>query len=570
MSFAHLVSALFHFFFSADRPIALIINVVITVFGGLAIRQLISARKRVKEQEQRALERLRAASGPDTTVDQVIATAAKLHEHSLARRRIFELRDCREGGQPIDQHVLATLAASELDRNIAFARWVAPSLVLLGLAGTLGGLSLAVGAANTLLESAQAGTLAGLKDAVTSTFGGITVAFSTTLWGVIWTFAVGLTLSVARREQSAFLEELERFTALHLLNLFQTSPGLALAQAAQKLTAIERQLDSSLREVIDQLHTRGQALTVTVEDRFQGLTRELATASAELLRRFEATHVAVDRLLGTPEAEAPSLHQTLGHLREGVTAFGAAVGDLQRLAPALGESIARQVDRQTADLHQTLHEYTTGFAQAAAQQEQSLAAFAEESRKTIPATGEAIARQIDRQTADIHEALHAYTGEMRDLVSRQEGQIAAVSRSTRELAAAVGALQAAEESMRAVVEQHLGAVAAAQAELVETAELLPARVAEGVVAVQATDGKVEALLTQVVDGIGRLDSRLEARGVPSGDGGGELKEAAHHLRESASQLARLAAASPPSSAASATLDGDRRVGILDRLLGRRP
>lgn len=416
-----MLGTIFDFFYSTERPFSLVINIIIPALAVVALAQLIKNASRLRNERQ-TLDRVRRLSSLSTSGDMIEKASAEIGASGLVARRLREVTDARRRGVEINHQLLAAVTAGELDEQVAFAKWIAPSLVLLGLLGTLLGLSQATQSVDAILHG-QTATLASLRTAITGTFGGIKVAFSATTMGVLWTILVGLILSRIRKRQNAFIRDLEALTGLYLLPHFQTSVGTALVQTAQKLTLMEGRLDSALKEVIDAVHLRGQGLTLTVETRLQELSTGFSTTSGQLLARFQAAAETLQQLLGVPAADQRPLMENMRQLQGAVVGLSEAVDLTRQSLPSLGETIARQVDRQTGDIHEALTAYSSQVTEIAERQEEVLSTGLEQLRTLVPAIGETVARQVDQQSTDLNEALAGYTTSIQNSVSSQGEQL---------------------------------------------------------------------------------------------------------------------------------------------------
>lgn len=478
------------FFFSSESTqlIGTVVNAVIVAIASLAGLQLLRAFSRVHG-SHRALDNFAQAIRGKKTPDEVQDAARTLPPNHLMARRVDILRELHSAGADIDAAALSGLAVAELDREIAGARWAASTAVLLGLAGTLIGLSQAVIKAMPLLRDITNSYQA--NQAIVDTFGGLGTAFSTTLMGILCAVPLGWAVGRFRAKQSAYIQRLEQVSLVHVVPYFRTSPALAMVEAARKLSDLEKSIAVALTEVIGQLKTQGLALTKIVEDSlsdvvtetrttgralqqsvhgalgevvrevrergialtgtvdssFATLTGELHAGTADLLHRMEAVSGALTRLLGDPGADARTLAENLAVLQKGTAAMALAAERMREMAPSIEEAIARQVDRQSRDLHETMHAYTGRLSGSVEQQsgiiengfgrlEQGIGGFGDvllgqlerHDRELLTQVGGSI-DQVGEHVAQVEAALRGHFLHLEEL----RNAVAHLSEATRQL-----------------------------------------------------------------------------------------------------------------------------------------
>lgn len=432
---------IFSYFFSPSRPLSLGVNTLIAAMAAYSLLQLWRRGFRAIQREsvglravQSRLNDVRGSQGTSSAteplkhaadnaklrVELAACKSANLTSSPLVRSRITNLEALQEQGDEINHDSLAAIVLSRLDGQASLARWATSAVVLLGLTGTLLGLTQAVQGAAALLSGASGASVGDAIAAVSGTFDGVQVAFSTTLAGALSAIGIGMAVALLRRKQGQFVSDFEELTAVQLIPIYRTSAGLSLAQTAHKVAALEEQLRDTLRLLLQDLQRRGDHLVNTVERHLSVLTDEFAGRSERLLALFAQTQTAVGKLLGEPGADVPSLSTTLTAIQQGVRELQSAVDTASALIPALEESISRQVDRQTADINEAVNAYTGSIEQQAQKQstaiERGMARFDE----LIPQLAETIARGVDQQTSDINAAIHAQTQEMKGGLEQQQ------------------------------------------------------------------------------------------------------------------------------------------------------
>ncbi len=433
------------YFFSPRRPVALVANLVILGITSYAILDMWHRGYKALNGEGRALDKLRERVAQITQPPVALgiqseslngqdATRFMLDDFALENRtnyplvanRLLQLRKLREYGDNIDQSSLSALVVSELDDNAAFGRWSSTAVVLLGLTGTLVGLTQAVRASAVILGRGTNATIGEAVQAVTKTFDGVQVAFSATLMGAMSAVVLGVFLTQLRKAQGKFIRDLETFTTVELLPRYRTSAGLSLAQTARTLAELEEKLREALSGVLVELSRRGEQLVGTIEYRFDSLTSKYDDRSKSLLDSFERTQASVAKLIGDPDDSAMPLANILETLREASSQTKAAAESTAKLIPALEEGFARQIDRQTRDLYEAAKATAEDLEKSFTQQHAQVSEILGRVSSLAPALAEVIARGVDQQTRDISESLHAHHGLVIKSIGEQDKQLGAI------------------------------------------------------------------------------------------------------------------------------------------------
>ena len=229
-------------------------------------------------------------------VDEFEILVESFDEHSPVRQRINDLQYLKSKGHDLELESLAAQAAGQLDDRLGFTRWATGSVVLLGLGGTVLGLAISTNRATVIIRDSSAMTLNEAIQQTIATFGGLGLAFSTTMVGVSAAIVLSALVAWRRHNQSEFLRHLEHATAVYLAPKYRTSVSQSLADAARNLTTIEAELRGTLEKVVadlvkslggitHEIRTHGQSLTTTVDRSFSELREELETKSNDIDRK---------------------------------------------------------------------------------------------------------------------------------------------------------------------------------------------------------------------------------------------------------------------------------------------
>lgn len=187
------------FFMATD--VAAAVNAVILLMVIVSVTIVLRALSRLKGEASAAKQRMRLA-GESVSVGDV-------DQATFIGQRIALLQTLPRDSIPASLERLGATDAEQLQQQVGLARWCAAAMILLGLAGTLIGLSIGLAPVASVLGSASPGFEA-FRAAMTESVAGMRTAFSTTLAGVMGAIAVGALLALYERRQGDLLIQLER------------------------------------------------------------------------------------------------------------------------------------------------------------------------------------------------------------------------------------------------------------------------------------------------------------------------------------------------------------------------
>ena len=232
------------FFLPLDQPVGVFLNLVIAAIAAVGIAQAVQTLVNDVRTTLKDLASLEEKGQQDHS-EALLALARKAKPNGLVQHRLVLLKRLQLSGEPVDTEVLAAISAETFRDAAPIARWGTSVLVLLGLAGTLVGLSLAVAELSTLLGGGM-GTQE-MVNAILATLGRMKVAFSTTLAGVGGAVLVGSVLAMLRHQQSRAIRKLEELSSTQWAPLFKTTEESRMGDAVEELEAT-RKMESGLRE----------------------------------------------------------------------------------------------------------------------------------------------------------------------------------------------------------------------------------------------------------------------------------------------------------------------------------
>lgn len=334
------------YFFSPDRPVALVLNLVIAgalIVGFLAVVRALW-RLRI---ESKDLKRILDAK-PKTS-----EAVPQVKSSGWIKDQLKLLQGMQARSRAISEDAVMGMADETLHQRIATPLFLRSTLVLLGLAGTLWGLSVAV----TDLSSTLAGTgltVGAMKDAILGTLAGMKTAFSTTLAGV----GAAVLLSVLTRwyeaKKSGFLKDLEEANLTLLIPLFDTSGASVLDSATERLEHLTHSMEERLDALLERLDTRGEKLTREVQEAVDQFVRTFADRSKALLKEIREIRERTVAIFGTPNDEQKSLAEQVEGFTSGIELLQQTTGEVRLLIPRLSKAITDAIGEQKRSLQEVL------------------------------------------------------------------------------------------------------------------------------------------------------------------------------------------------------------------------
>jgi len=163
----------------------------------------------------------------------VIRTGIRL---SAIYRRIRDLVNIKQNGGEIDHDVLGDIHAAVASRKAGLSNYILGILIILGLVGTLWGLTTAVIEVQPLLEDIDdLDQLPQISLALQETLKGMGTAFKTTLAGLVTSLGLGALGWFFSLSSSAFLTRFETLVATEIIPYFKQTPESAIESSMDQL-----------------------------------------------------------------------------------------------------------------------------------------------------------------------------------------------------------------------------------------------------------------------------------------------------------------------------------------------
>lgn len=377
------------YFFSADRPAAALINGVILILMGYAVARLawnaiVDLRgERARIQQLGSLE--------DLDADRCRDLIAGFPARSPLRKRIELLIKIRARHQPVDLVPLSAIATEQFRQQVGTARFIGPSLVLLGLLGTVLGLGTAVTELAALLGGGM--STDALRTGILETLGGMKTAFSTTLVGIAGSIVVGIALRLHARPASRTLQELESLSIGTLVPIYDTSEASILDLSVTRLQALTDSLEERLGSIADKLENRGNALELSIRKGFDETIEQFVLKSSELLAGLRTVRDQVLDIVGEPEPGTSTLAYHVGQFGQVADRLRQSTESARQLLPemqaAIGGILRQHHDEIVRDF--TLRSETT----------QTILAQQVEATRGLRGAVESFSEQANTMTKDL-------------------------------------------------------------------------------------------------------------------------------------------------------------------------
>lgn len=203
------------------------INAVILGLGilglGLSFVELVRLLWQARSMDQMAVDLEPQSGAPDATLEKVLndAPGGLVKDRAVRSIRILN----QDGGNASDALSLLSDADMEAaEGRGALVRYILGVMVFLGLIGTFWGVLLTVSGVQTVLHALDPSSvddpvafITHLKSSVGGMLGGLSTAFSTSLFGLGGSVILGFVEVQTRQARSSLLSELDRFVVSFLL-----------------------------------------------------------------------------------------------------------------------------------------------------------------------------------------------------------------------------------------------------------------------------------------------------------------------------------------------------------------
>lgn len=368
---------------------------------------------------------------PENGRNRIQDARKSISDRSIISQRVDALFLIERAGDDPETSAIVSQLVSQFERRLSLVRWLANAVVLLGLFGTLLGLSTAVSSVQNLV-GAPAASVGGqsltspgdIADPMTGAIRGLGTAFSATLLGLTFAILIGFLVIQLRRRQTAYVERIE-MTSRHLLYPhFRSSPSDALSRAARHLAQIEANLEGSLKNVantlnsvitgiqivVDEVKTQGESLSRTAT----GILDESRSQSNNLFMKWDRVLSHQRAVLGDPDVTSLTLPDVAQRIANASSSVQGMSETIDRIVPKFEEAVARQLDLGARDLHETMHKYSQGLTDTVDRQSAGMQEQIAQLRVLLPGIGEGVSVALRQHEVSLTEHLAPATQRMSD------------------------------------------------------------------------------------------------------------------------------------------------------------
>jgi len=324
-----------------------------------------------------------------------------LKERSIVYKRIEGIIEIKNNRGQIDQDALSDILVGRESVRGSGARYVLSVLIILGLIGTLWGLSNAIIKVQPLItDIEQLDDLTQIGRVIRGTLDGMSTAFATTLAGLFTSLFLGVFNWLFNRQQTLFLAELEDFTTIILLPCLSPPVGLdAIQTATEKLSESTETLKFTSEENVKVLETAIQQLT-----------------DASWEARLEQQYSLAEKFEGTTENLLESL--------EGISSFQFTVQDAVRTFKESNEQTIKQITKTQEELRETLNKTlpdlsseSKSLKQAITEYQNSQAEFINDLNRIITGGNDGLLRRITELITEYNNSQTDFTDNLKNAIS---------------------------------------------------------------------------------------------------------------------------------------------------------
>lgn len=352
------------FIFASGSPTGRwVVRIILILFGIGLFDSLIQLLYYIRR-EKKALEKAKAYINQQMSIEHPDKLEESLREagvwtKSLAYQRIQHLFQIKARNGTIDSDALAEIALGRQSLWGGLGRHFTSILVLIGLFGTVLGLSRTIIEIQPLIadiehldDPTRIGSIIG------GTLSGMKTAFSTTLMGLLGSLILGLFGFWVNRVGAKFSIELEEFTTTILLPIFNPSPFDQLRQTTEHLTgsanAMESAMDESMRamqQAARQLADSPWEVPLAQQYLLTEKFRDFSVDFKKSLGRISEFQHIIDSALGSFQTAITQLSNKQDQLME---ILQSSLPSLKQESGNISEMISRYQNSQSdfiTDLH---------------------------------------------------------------------------------------------------------------------------------------------------------------------------------------------------------------------------
>lgn len=286
----------------------------------------------------------------------------KIISFSSIHRRIQDLIDIKQNGGEIDQDVLGDIHAGAISRKAGLSRYILGILIILGLIGTLWGLTTAVVEVQPLLEDIDdLDQLPKISEALQETLKGMGTAFKTTLAGLLASFGLGFCGWFFNLFNSVFLTKFEKTVSTEIIPHFTQTPETAMASSMDGLKTTVGEFKLATETNVRKMQESIQQLTekswdTYLEQQFV-ITQELGEIPTELRKSLGGINEYQVLIKSTVEESDKTTKQFMNKISEFQSTIDTMVDDFKGLTEQSVSQISEYQSTVLAGLENVVSEF---------------------------------------------------------------------------------------------------------------------------------------------------------------------------------------------------------------------
>lgn len=333
----------------------------------------------------------------------------------IVRKRVDALVEVRERNGRLDNDALSQVSESQLTHGNGLIRYIAGSLILMGLFGTLIGLIFAVSGLSQAISivNVEMNDLTRLADSfreiagqIKGTLSGMKTAFVASLLGVGTTIVLSFMLTWLTQAQERFLSELEETIARRLV------PHYFPQEQTQNLGQFTRAMQET-RKLLDLVANKIKTDASKADESFKHLLT-LVTSFNRFTSTFQDTHGAAQQQLLKQLGELSTIINGIGSAMKSTvttvdnmaTISKASLADVQKV---MSES-QEKLEKNFKIFQATMEDILTGMMEGAFVR--SLENFDKSSQALVQQLGH-VKDQQEKATRELQQLGHYFGAEGR-------------------------------------------------------------------------------------------------------------------------------------------------------------
>ena len=310
---------------------------------------------------------------------------------SAIYRRIRDLVTIKQSGGEIDHDVLGDIHAGAASRKAGLSNYILGVLIILGLVGTLWGLTTAVIEVQPLLQDIDdLDQLPQISNALQETLKGMGTAFKTTLAGLVTSLGLGALGWLFALSNSAFLTHFETVVATEIIPYFKQTPESTIESSMDRLQVSVGEFQLATEDNVRRMQESIQQLTEKSWDEYLEQQYVIANELGEIPGELRESLGGIANELGEIPRE---LRESLGRINEYQVLIRSTVESFEKMTENFITEISKHqstVDAMVSDFK----ELTTQSMSQVSEYQQALQEGLENAVPQLTAESEALKATI--------------------------------------------------------------------------------------------------------------------------------------------------------------------------------